>query len=349
MTAALKLTGRVLFDCTLIASLLWLVVYVFSGQPPTVTQFATVWVYAFCIAAPASLILGRVFPLHWGTGATQWTLFIALLTAIALAGSVLATFIVIASRLETRLTFGTLLAISLKISLVLALLMGVVQAMIERLKERLDLAERTLQAQAVEHERALKLASEARLSALEARVNPHFLFNTLNTVSSLIPDAPAQAERLIERLSALLRFSLDSHNSRLVPIEQEMNLVGDYLEIQRARFGQRLRFTFEVDDRLKQTLLPPFVVQTLIENSVKFAVSPERHGGEIRVRASANGRGVRIEVADRGPGFSLADIPAGHGLDNLRSRLAMTFGASVPPLDVTHADDWTIVSFHVPQ
>jgi LytS/YehU family sensor histidine kinase len=348
MIATLKLAGRVIFECTLIASLLWLVVYVFSGQPPTAAQFATVWVYAVSIATPAYLILERVFPLQWGTDATQWTIFALVLTAIAVVGSAAGTFIVMATGLETRLTFGALLAISLKISLVVALLIGVVHAMIQRLKDRLGEAERKLQAQALEHERALKLASEARLAALEAQVNPHFLFNTLNTVSALIPDAPDRAERLIERLSALLRFSLDSHHQRLVPIEQEMNLVDDYLEIQRSRFGDRLRFSVEVDDNVRMTLLPPFAVQTLIENSVKFAVTPERHGGEVRVRARRNGSGVRIEVADQGPGFSTADIPIGHGLDNLRNRLVMTFGQAIPPLDVTRVDEWTIVGFHVP-
>jgi LytS/YehU family sensor histidine kinase len=262
---------------------------------------------------------------------------------------VLGTFVVIALGLETSLSFARLLALSLKASVAFTLLIGVVQATIQRLKDRLHETERKLQAQAVEHERALKLASEARLAALEARVNPHFLFNALNTVSSLIPREPDKAERLIERLSALLRSSLDNHHGRLVSLAQEVNLVRDYLEIQNARFGERLRFAFDVDDSLGTLRVPPFSVQTLVENSVKFAVASGRTGADVQVRARRESGRVRIEVGDTGPGFSLDDIPAGHGLDNLRGRLTMTFGADTPGLEVQRGGGWTTVSFQVPQ
>ena len=204
-----------------------------------------------------------------------------------------------------------------------------------------------LHAQAVEHERALKLASEARLAALEARVHPHFLFNTLNTISSLIPESPECAERLIERMAAVLRFSLDAHNGRLVPVEQELKIVRDYLEIERARFGERLRYTLDVDSGLDALLVPPFAVQTLVENSVKFAVAPDRKGGDVRVHAEREGSRVRLEVSDTGPGFSMDDVPAGHGLDNLRGRLSLMFGAP-EPLRLDRRDGWTTVSFQVP-
>src|SRR5205823_3935058 len=125
-----------------------------------------------------------------------------------------------------------------------------------------------------ERERALKLATEARLSSLESRIHPHFLFNTLNSISSLIQEDPVRAERLIERMAALLRFSLDSTNAGLVPLYQEMKIVRDYLEIERARFGDRLGFEVNIPAEFDRFEVPPLAIQTLVENSVKYAVSP---------------------------------------------------------------------------
>jgi LytS/YehU family sensor histidine kinase len=338
---------QIVIDSVLVASLIWIVLYVFSDQPPPGVLFGTVLMYALVIAAPAHLILGRVFPLGWGGPVVQWTIFVLLLGAIAMAGSLVGTVLVLAFRLETGMGFGTLLSVSMRLAVVLALLFGVVQAMLQRLRDRLHETEAKLHAQALAHERALKLASEARLAALEARVHPHFLFNALNTVSSLIPEAPASAERLIERLASVLRSSLDAHTGRLVPIEQELGIVRDYLEIEQVRFGSRLRYSLTADSGLDGSLVPPFALQTLVENSVKFAVAPDRKGGEVRVHARREADRVRLEVADSGPGFSMHDIPAGHGLDNLRSRLALTFGVA-EPLRVDRLDGWTRVGFDVP-
>jgi sensor histidine kinase YesM len=348
MSGRLALALRIVLDSVLIASLVWVVLYSFAHQPPPASLLPTVLVYTVVIAVPAHVILGRVFPLRSGGPAVQWTLFVVMLAAIAAAGSFAGTAIVVGVGLEPHgVAFGVLLSLSMRLAVCLALLVGVVEAMLQRLRDRLHATETRLHAQALENERALKLASEARLAALEARVQPHFLFNALNTISSLIPEAPERAERLVERMAAVLRFSLDAHNGRLVPMEQEIRIVGDYLEIERARFGDRLQYTVDVDAGLDEVLVPPFAVQTLVENSVKFAVAPDRKGGEIRVRAWRDAGRVRVEVADTGPGFSADTIPAGHGLDILQDRLALTFGAP-ETIRVSRAGGWTTVGFEVP-
>ena len=177
----------------------------------------------------------------------------------------------------------------------------------------------------LEKERALKLAALAQISSLESRIHPHFLFNTLNSISALIPEDPRRAERLIERVSALLRFSLDSADKGLVPLEQEMKIVKDYLEIEKTRFESRLSFRIEAAGNCLACMVPPLSVQTLVENSVKHAVAPSRAGGSIDVRASLDRGRLRVEVSDSGPGFTADAIAAGHGLDMLRSRLAAQF------------------------
>src|SRR5204862_4325989 len=114
-----------------------------------------------------------------------------------------------------------------------------------KLHHQLADTERSLHAKELEHQKALALATEARLASLESRVRPHFLFNALNSAIALIPEDPVRAERVLERLSALLRFSLDRHRS-LVPLGDELDVVVDYLEIEKARYGERLAYRLDV-------------------------------------------------------------------------------------------------------
>jgi len=188
---------------------------------------------------------------------------------------------------------------------------------------------------------AQRLTAEAQLSSLESRVDPHFLFNTLNSVSELVHENPSAAERVVGQLASLMRSSLDRGGSALVSLEQELGFVQDYLDIERVRFGDRLRYTIDVSTPLRSTRVPRLSLQTLVENSVKYAVSPSRAGACIIVRASTHLGRTRIEVGDDGPGFDgvdLANLPAGHGLALLEARLKMQFGEaaemgidSVPP------------------
>jgi len=235
----------------------------------------------------------------------------------------------------------------LKLCVFITVVFGVAIATYERLRERLAATELKLRTEELERERAIKLATEARLAALQSRLHPHFLFNTLNSISSLIPADPDRAERLIERMAALLRFSLDVHRGGLVPLEQEMKIVRDYLEIEQARLGRRLTYFIETDPQLASLTVPPLSIQTLVENSIKYAIAPNREGGEIRVRAHRNNGYLQVQVADTGAGFSLETAPQGHGLDNLRGQLTALFG-DAGSLTVGRADRWTTVTMKAP-
>jgi signal transduction histidine kinase len=347
----MKLALQVLADGVVVTVLVVFSLGLSSTQTPLDElgpTLAEVWILVILIATPAHWVLPHLHPQVVNRRpATKWTVFVAALAAISVAGSALGGSIVFALDLEPGVSFGVLVSQSVKLSVILALLLGVVHAMVILLQDRLRTTETKLRAHEIQYEQALKLASEARLAALEARIHPHFLFNALNTVSSLIPTAPARAEGLIQRLSALLRFSLDAHQQRLVALHREIKIARDYLEIEQARFGPRLRFAIEMNGDLADKQIPPLAVQTLVENSVKHAVAPARSGAEIRVRAVADGNGVRVEVADDGPGFSTADLPAGHGLDSLRKRLTALFGDE-DPVRIARRDGWTTVAFRAP-
>jgi signal transduction histidine kinase len=164
--------------------------------------------------------------------------------------------------------------------------------------------------------------AQARLSSLESRLRPHFLFNTLNSIMALIPEDAEAAERMTERLAALLRYSLDATEQRTVTLGQEVKVATDYLEIEKTRFGDRLKYSIDVPEELMRKAVPPFSLQTLVENSVKFG------GSEIRVSARQENHRLVLRVWDSGDGFpDQVDLPNGHGLRNLKDRLDALWGA----------------------
>jgi two-component system, LytTR family, sensor histidine kinase AlgZ len=204
-----------------------------------------------------------------------------------------------------------------------------------------------LRTRQLEEERARKLAAEARLATLESRIHPHFLFNSLNSIAALIREDPAGAERMTERLAGLLRYSLDTNSSALVPLEQELRLVRDYLDIERTRFGERLRFSVDAPAQIADLKVPPLALQTLVENSIKYAIATRREGGEIRVAARREGDLAVLEVSDDGPGFEAGALKPEHGLDNLRERVAGLFEGR-GRVDVARREGRTVVSVVVP-
>lgn len=271
----------------------------------------------------------------------QWAIRVATVFLITIVGSMLAALIMVALRQLPLSGYWAELAFNLKIALVVTAFASAIIATYESQRSRLRRGE-------LERERALKLATQAQLASLESRIHPHFLFNALNAISALIPEDPQRAERLVEQVAALLRFSLDSNQSGLVPLAAELKIVADYLEIERARFGERLRYRIDVDDTLKNTRVPPLSVQTLVENSVKHAVAPNRAGGEIRISAAWDNGALRLGVSDNGPAFQLESAPAGHGLDNLKGRLAALF-SDAAALTVERLDNGNLVRLSIPQ
>jgi signal transduction histidine kinase len=281
------------------------------------------------------------FPLNWIS-------IIFVILAASSAGAIAGNLIFLAVGLRRPETFWDKTWSGTKFSMVIGLAVGVSAFAYSILRGTLEDTTQELHRKQLAEERALKLAAEAQLASLESRVRPHFLFNTLNTISALIPEDPKQAEALVGRLAALLRLSLDSNPNKLVSLAQELKITTDYLEIERARFGDRLRYHMDVDADLQTVEVPPLSLQTLVENSVKYAISTRIDGGMIRIRAqSANGV-VRLEVSDDGPGFSREAIRPGHGLDNLQGRLEVLFGAQ-GGLGIEQREGHTTVSVTVPR
>jgi sensor histidine kinase YesM len=292
-------------------------------------SFGVALLFSFIIGSMLGIVMPRVgrsvarraaFPF-------DWIVLVATMVGIALAGSFVA--IMILARigyLHGEGIVATWMAGSLKASIVITLIFGIFITMVESMRRRLDEATVALRTKERDEAEARRIAAEAQLASLESRVQPHFLFNTLNSIASLIHDDPAAAERMTGQLASLLRSSLDAAGSPLVTVEEELQVVRAYLDIERVRFGQRLRYDIDVDQAARAAQVPRLAVQTLVENSVKYAVSPRREGGCVTVRAAATNGRVRVSVSDDGPGFDPSARPAGHGLALLEDRLQMLYG-----------------------
>jgi signal transduction histidine kinase len=177
--------------------------------------------------------------------------------------------------------------------------------------------------------RAATLAQEAQLKMLRYQLNPHFLFNTLNAISTLILDSENRtANQAVMRLSEFLRYTLDQDPMKKVTLRQEIEAMNLYLTTEKLRFGDRLRLEFAIEERALEALVPSLLLQPLIENSIKYAVSPAENGGTVRVEGRARGSMLELVVADDGPGIHTGAAPGagrGVGLRNTRERLAVLY------------------------
>lgn len=276
-------------------------------------------VYALPIVVPIFRRRLR-FPLDWMAILAALAVFGALGSLGGAAASIALGII------PDRERFMSWYPASLKISIYFTFLFGFSGTVIQEMRTRLATTTIALRTKERDEAEARRLAVEAQLASLEARVDPHFLFNTLNSIAALVRDSPASAERVIEQLASLMRSSLDRRASSLVSLDEELATVRTYLEIERVRFGERLRFQIDSAPGHGAALVPRLSLQTLTENSVKYAVSVARAGATVAVRALAQDGRLRVIVEDDGPGFDPSSLPEGHGLQLLKARLAMVFG-----------------------
>jgi LytS/YehU family sensor histidine kinase len=192
-------------------------------------------------------------------------------------------------------------------------------------RERGAVAEAAL---ALERERAQRIEREAALSnlrALQAQIEPHFLFNTLANVVSLVDPDPAKAKRMLESFIRFLRASLNATRLESTTLGEEKELIGSYLDVLQVRMGARLRYRIEIDPAVESFTLPPMLLQPVVENAIRHGLEPKVEGGEVVVSARREGARVAIEIADSGVGFAPV-TRGGVGLANVRDRLKLLYG-----------------------
>jgi two-component system, LytTR family, sensor kinase len=180
------------------------------------------------------------------------------------------------------------------------------------------------------HVRAAHLETtlaQARLQNLQLQLRPHFLFNALNTISSVVYENPRRADTMIAALSDLLRTTLADADEQLVSLEREMEMLDGYLAIMRARFEGQLNVAVQVEPDVRHALVPHLLLQPLVENSIKHGVDPRSNGIRVLLRAERDGRHTRLSVRDYGGGLPGGPLRTGTGIANTAERLRVLYGA----------------------
>lgn len=174
--------------------------------------------------------------------------------------------------------------------------------------------------------------TRSHLQALRMQINPHFLFNTLNAISTLISVNPPAANEMLGDLSELLRRSLDSADEQEIPLSRELQFVRAYIGIEQKRFGDRLRMEQDVPEDLSSALVPALILQPLLENAIRHGIEPQRAPGLITLQVRREGRQLHLQVRDNGKGFAAAATNRferrGIGLANTQARLRELYGAN---------------------
>ena len=183
------------------------------------------------------------------------------------------------------------------------------------------------------------LLAQTRLQMLGMQLQPHFLFNTLNTIAELVHSAPAEAERMIAGLSHLLRETLHAGLVDRVPLEHELQLLDRYVEIQRARFGERLTVEVVIQDpAVRVALVPSLLLQPLVENSIMHGIGARAGAGRIEINVAQSGGSLSIEIRDDGRGLGAGPLVDGVGLGNCRARLQTLYGPGNHRLEMLNRD-----------
>jgi sensor histidine kinase YesM len=236
----------------------------------------------------------------------------------------------------TGVSFGWITRPAALVSMmVTSIVISTVLSVIFFWRERSAAAEADVARERERRERIEREALAANLRALQAQIEPHFLFNTLANVSSLIDSDRAEAKRMLESFIRFLRASLAATREATTTLGDEAELIAAYLEVLRVRMQSRLKYAIDVPAELRAFALPPMLLQPVVENAIRHGLEPKVEGGEVRMVARRDGERIAVEIADSGVGFA-PTTRGGVGLSNLRERLKLMYGERAA-LSVTDA------------
>ncbi|MFC2104664.1 sensor histidine kinase [Bacteroidota bacterium] len=265
-------------------------------------------------------ILDELFPIknRW----TKYTVQFFYWTLGGILGALLGWFIndlIVGFRVTNTLMF---LIIAGSISLVGSSLVTTIII----LKDQVKIQAEKLSEKEISEQKLKQLKTKAELEALRSKVNPHFFFNTLNSIASLIPKEPKKAEGLIENFSNLFRYPFLTDTREFVKLKQEIDFIKDYLEIEKTRLGDRLDFNISLDNNLDDFLIPGMIIQPIVENSIIHGLSDVKIGGKISITCTNENKKCIVKITDNGKGFNPQTIKEGFGIKGVKERLNLIYG-----------------------
>jgi sensor histidine kinase YesM len=197
-----------------------------------------------------------------------------------------------------------------------------------------------------ENARLQVITKDAQLNNLSAQLNPHFFFNSLNNIKSLIIENPSAARRAVDLLADLLRTSLYKKDAMLIPLKDELNMVKDYLELEKLRFEERLQQSIEVDEQLNDTLVLRLSIQTLVENAIKHGIDKQKDGGLVKITVAKKGEHIEIRVQNPGK-LNRDESKKGLGLKNLEERVKLQFREN-GKFEIAAQDETVLTTLQIP-
>jgi len=216
-----------------------------------------------------------------------------------------------------------------------SLLFGLIAISTSSRQQRLRETTQILAEKEINEQRLLNLKTRAELEALQAKINPHFLFNTLNSISGLIHEDPEKADDVLQKLAHLFRYTLAASRNEFTKLEEEMEVIQEYLDIEKIRLDNRLTYRIDMDDRLRKMMIPGMLLQPLVENSVKHGIAPIKTGGHIEIVCRQLNRNCEIKIMDTGKGFDKSVTGSGFGLHSVKERLELYYGQQYE-LQISH-------------
>ena len=221
-------------------------------------------------------------------------------------------------------------------STILSVILYLIWAMIYFTFHYFERSNRTLQYEAA--------AKEIELNNLRSQLNPHFIFNALNSIRALVDEDPKKSKNAITQLSNILRNSLMVDRKRLIPFKEELETVKDYLGLESVRYEERLKTKFDLDPNAEDYLIPPLMIQTLVENAIKHGISTLRHGGEVAIKSYIKDDSLVIQIRNAGQFENGKNkVREGYGLINTRKRLELIYG-NQSSFDIRNEDKNTVLT-----
>jgi sensor histidine kinase YesM len=242
-----------------------------------------------------------------------------------LAGGVLVTVLVFLANPGFALIQKEFVLFMITLFSLIALIVGMIIYYYERMRRELQKSYMELEIRRDIEERLKELTAFSELQALKAQINPHFLFNTLNTIAALIPVDPEKAETTVHDLADLFRYTLDTVERQFVPLSEELHFLDRYLSIERVRFGDRLRVERNIAPESKKAKIPPLILQPIVENALRHGISQRKTGGTISITTDCDDHACQVCISDDGPGIPEGKVEevlhSGRGLKNVNERM----------------------------
>ena len=290
-------------------------------------NYALSAIYTFSISSIAHAVshyfkhkLERYTPLYRTIG------YLSIFFISGCLGTILGSAIAAFSLKSESLDFLKLTLYLIVFNVFITLVVGTATSIYERIRSQQEKTQLVLKEKEIAQRELENLRAQAELKALQAQINPHFLFNTLNSIASLIPENPKLAESVVEELSDYFRKTLNLSEKITIKLKEEIDLVRNYLEIEKIRFGERLIYNLDISSKYYDIEIPALIIQPLIENSIKYAVTNNSGETNISLKVYNHNRILNIEVCDDGPGLANDWDNRGFGLKNVNSRLKYFYG-----------------------